>query len=148
MKTMTKISEEIRNGISGQAMVLTVVMLGGMMLSATAVAGLLMFYQLRQANDISSSGAAVFAADAGLEAGSYCYFYQNVFLPGQVPQPSVKYCVIGSSDFSNGASYKSSLVFSFEGGFDPQNVTGFIQDSYGFSNKTERALQNTFSNRL
>ncbi len=114
------------------------------MLSATAVAGLLMFYQLRQANEASASGMAVFAADAGLEAGSHCYFYGNVLPSGETPQPNTEYCSLGSSNFSNEANYQSSLTFVFDGG----KVSGFIQNSYGFSAKTERALQNTFSNQF
>lgn len=141
---MKKTNKPILNNFSGQAMIMMVIMMGGMMLSATAVAGLLMFYQLRQANEASASGMAVFAADAGLEAGSYCYFYGDVIPLGELPQPGRGYCD-SESPLSNGARYKTFLIFSFDGA---GKITGFVQDSYGFSGKTERALQNTFSNRL
>lgn len=53
-------------------MILTVLSLGGTMLGATTIAGLLMLYQLRQATDMASSAKAIFAADAGIEWGIYC----------------------------------------------------------------------------
>ncbi len=142
---MRKIKNIILNNSSGQAIILTTVMLGGLMLSATAIAGLLMFYQLRQANDAASSGMAVFAADAGLEAGLFCYYYGGVLLP-EASQPNAEHCSLSSSpsDFSNGASYKSSLIFSFSS----DRVSGFVQNSFGFSGQTQRALQNIFSNQF
>lgn len=59
---------------SGQAMILAVLALGGTMLGATAIAGFLMLYQIRQAADFESSAKAVFAADAGTEWALYSYF--------------------------------------------------------------------------
>lgn len=129
---------------SGQAMVLTTVMLGGLMLSVTAIAGLMMFYQLRQANDAASSGIAVFAADAGLEAGLNCYYHEVVVASGK-PLPNTEYC--SKSGSINGATYSSSLVFTFDL-VDPTKVTGFELNSFGFAGQTERATQNTFSNQL
>jgi hypothetical protein len=58
-------------------MILTVLALGGTILGATTVAGLLMLYQLRQATDLANSAKAIFAADAGLESAFY-----NLFCPG------------------------------------------------------------------
>lgn len=57
---------------SGQVLLMSVMMLGGILLSATAIAGLLMQYQIRQTNDAANSAKALFAADAGLEWESYC----------------------------------------------------------------------------
>ena len=54
-------------------MVLTVLMLGGVLLSASAIAGFLMFYQARQANDAVNSAKAFFAADTALEWQIYCF---------------------------------------------------------------------------
>ena len=48
-------------------MILTVLALGGAVLGATTVAGLLMLYQLRQTSDMANSARAIFAADAGTE---------------------------------------------------------------------------------
>jgi hypothetical protein len=58
----------------GQAMILAVLALGGTMLGATAIAGFLMLYQIREASDFESSAKAVFAADAGTEWALYSYF--------------------------------------------------------------------------
>lgn len=59
---------------SGQAMILAVLALGGTMLGATAIAGFLMLYQIRQATDFQSSAKALFAADAGTEWALHSYF--------------------------------------------------------------------------
>ena len=59
---------------------MSVMMLGGILLSATAIAGLLMKYQIRQTNDAANSAKALFAADAGLESESYCVIQQKDFL--------------------------------------------------------------------
>jgi hypothetical protein len=51
----------------GQVMVLTVLSLGGTLLGVTAIAGLLMLFQIRQATDLGNSAKAIFAADTGIE---------------------------------------------------------------------------------
>lgn len=63
----------LRQGAGGQAMLMTVVLLSGAILSATALASLLILFQLRQAGDITASTKAVFAADAGIE----CVFFNK-----------------------------------------------------------------------
>ena len=55
-------------------MILAVLALGGTMLGATAIAGFLMLYQIREATDFQSSAKAIFAADAGTEWALYSYF--------------------------------------------------------------------------
>lgn len=65
---------------SGQVLLMSVMMLGGILLSATAIAGLLMQYQIRQTNDAANSAKALFAADATLEFESYCVVKQANFL--------------------------------------------------------------------
>jgi hypothetical protein len=57
----------------GQTMLLTVMILSSAILSATALAGLLVRYQLRQSSDIKLSTQAIFAADSGIE----CYLYER-----------------------------------------------------------------------
>ncbi|OGZ00507.1 MAG: hypothetical protein A2946_00870 [Candidatus Liptonbacteria bacterium RIFCSPLOWO2_01_FULL_53_13] len=59
---------------NGQVMILTVVAIGGTLLAATTVAGLLVVYQLRQSSDAVNSAKAIFAADAGIEWGLYQFF--------------------------------------------------------------------------
>jgi len=55
-------------------MILSVIILGGVLLSAGAIAGLLTVYQIRSSNDAVNSAKAVFAADAGIETMSWCLF--------------------------------------------------------------------------
>ena len=108
-------------------MILISVMLGGLILSATAIAGLLMYLSLQQAGDSISSAAAFFAADAGVEQGLYCYFYtltSNDLSPCQKQPVSL----------SNGAHATSTVTR------DP--ATGEIVSSgLGTAGKTERFLQ-------
>lgn len=52
-------------------MILTVLTLGGALLGATTIAGLLMLYQVRQGADVNHSARAVYAADSGIEWGLY-----------------------------------------------------------------------------
>ena len=52
-------------------MLLTVLTIGGTILGATTLAGLLVLYQIRQSTDLANSAKAVFAADAGVEWGLY-----------------------------------------------------------------------------
>ena len=59
---------------SGQIIILVVLTLGGILLSSAAVAGVLLIYQIRNTNDAVNSAKAIFAADAGIEAASFCYF--------------------------------------------------------------------------
>jgi hypothetical protein len=55
-------------------MLLTVLALGGTILGATTIAGLLTVYQIRQTSDIANSAKAFAAADAGIEWGLYQFF--------------------------------------------------------------------------
>lgn len=65
----------------GQVMILTVLALGGTLLGATTVAGLLMLYQIRQSTDLANSAKAIFAADAGIEWGLYNLFCEESSTP-------------------------------------------------------------------
>ena len=70
---------------TGQVMILTVLALGGVLLTATAIGGLLTVLQIRQAADFSNSTKAIFAADTGLEWGLYQFFQPA----STAPQPSL-----------------------------------------------------------
>lgn len=59
---------------SGQVMLLTVLVLSATLLSVTFVAGLLTFYQLRQAGSVVNSVKAIYAAEAGLELELYRWY--------------------------------------------------------------------------
>lgn len=78
-------------------MILTVLTLGGALLGATTIAGLLMLYQVRQGADVGQSAKAVFAADAGIEWGLYNLLCQTD--PTRTPCP-----IPDLPEFSNGAS--------------------------------------------
>ena len=65
------IREEAR---AGQVMLLTVLILGGVVLGASSIGGLLMLNQLKQANLVTDSTEAVFAADSGLEYALFTKF--------------------------------------------------------------------------
>ncbi len=60
-------------------MILSVLAIGGTLLGATTIAGLVMLYQLRQTRDTQSSAKAVFAADAGVEYALYHYFSSSTY---------------------------------------------------------------------
>lgn len=58
----------------GQALILTTLALGGAILGATAIAGILMLYQIRATTDAVNSAEAIFAADAGVEWAQFNLF--------------------------------------------------------------------------
>ena len=101
-------------------MVLSVVMLGGVLLGASAIAGLLMVYQIRQANDAVNSAKAIFAADAAIERQSY-----NLTRGASLPEIS----------FTNEASAISTI----------SNVDGEqVIRAQGFAGRVVRALEAIF----
>lgn len=112
--------EHKNNG--GQAMILTIIMLGGLMLTATAIAGLLTFYQIHQSNDAVNSAKAFFAADAALEW--QLYEYKN---------PGYPFVLFGSSGVTATSSFDDS--------------SGLFVDykSQGFAGNTTRALETIFT---
>ena len=55
-------------------MLIAVLALGGAILGATAVAGLMTLYQIRAATDTANSAKAIFAADAGTEWALFNYY--------------------------------------------------------------------------
>lgn len=85
--------KKIKLAKGGQAMILTILALGGTILGATTIAGLLMTYQIRQTTDIANSTKAIFAAEAGIEKGLYNYFRAT-----PVPCPD-------TASLSNGATF-------------------------------------------
>lgn len=143
-----------RNCSTGQVMILTTVIIGGLILSASVVAGFLMFYQLQQMNDAVASGMAVFATDAGVEHALYCYFKE--------PNPnnlemSVLCKPVGS--LLNLASYESSLYCVgldkkmkesclAPSDIDNDKVYGFRVFATGTAQRAERVLETFFSTKV
>ena len=102
-------------------MVMVVVMIGGLLLAATAIAGLLTVYQIRQSNDAVSSAQAFFAADAALE-------WQLANYNKNYDTPIV---------FTNGATATSNFTPLGDGSLD--------FTSQGFAGNTVRALETIFA---
>ncbi len=101
-------------------MLLTAVLISGIVLSATSLAGLLTIYQLRQVTDVTNSTKAIFAADAGIEWELYKNFKDKT-----APAPQ----------FTNGASFQTFP--------DPSNLGLVI--SVGNSGRSNRAFQINFN---
>lgn len=92
---------------SGQVMIITILVLGGAILSATTIAGLLMLYQIRQTTDIANSGKAIYAADAGIEWSLYNWFCT-------VSGKGV--CDVGKPIFTNKANFEVTTICTTFGG--------------------------------
>lgn len=84
-------------------MMLTVLTLGGALLGATTIAGLLMLFQVRQGADVNQSAKALFAADAGIEWGLYNLLCADDPLKQPCPLPE-------QPEFSNGASVEVTCL--------------------------------------
>lgn len=112
-------------------MLLTTVMMSGVILSVSAIAGLLMLYQVRQATDAVDSSMAFFAADAGVEKTLYCYFTTTTI-------PVVDDTCNQSGMLTNGASF--STIFDLN-----ELEEQFTVRSVGSMNDAERALETIFS---
>lgn len=63
-------------------MLISILAMGGTIIGATAIAGLLMAYQIRQSADLAGSAKAIGAADAGLECSLYMFFQSTSSCPG------------------------------------------------------------------
>lgn len=100
-------------------MILSVMMLGGVLISIGVIAGVLVTYQIRQANDVEDSAKAFFAADTGIEWQTYDIYVASV------PPP----------ELANGASFIASSSLS------NGNVVIRVQ---GFSGDAVRALDSGF----
>ena len=118
-------------------MVLTVVMVGGIFLSATAIAGLLIFFQLQQATDFGNSTMAVFAADGAMEEATYRFLFED--LPGDC---FLEPCEIDAMPFANGATGAAEISVS------PPNEPGAstVIKSFGWDagKRVVRSLENVF----
>jgi len=83
-------------------MLLTVLIVSGTILGATAIAGLLMLYQLRGATQFGQSMQAMFAADSGLEWKLYTEFVdKNRLAPLMSRESQSDFIVTGSSQPGN-----------------------------------------------
>lgn len=86
-------------------MILTILALGGTLLGATTVAGLLTLYQIRNSTDLANSAKAIFAADSGIEWGLYNFSCANGGSQDPCPAPEE-----GDSGFENGSTVKVTCL--------------------------------------
>jgi hypothetical protein len=115
---------------SGQVMILAVLTLGGAILGVTAIAGLLMLYQIRQSTDFQNSAKSIFAADAGVEWALYSYY--------QPPQGSLP-------SFSDGASL---AVDCYDASDNQLAACDMANSSYAISKGTARDTKRAFFVKL
>ena len=112
----------------GQVMLVTVLILGGIIIGTTAIAGYITTLRIKQAGSAAYSAKAIFAADAGLERAFYHCFKLGEASPG---------CGnIGVTSLGNGSSY--SVVY-FEDGLGGGEIR-----STGLSSQSARALRFRF----
>lgn len=102
-------------------MITTVLILGGVVISAASLLGFLIVYKLRQATDITNSAKAVFASDAGRE----WELWQALKLGSRLGTS-------GCPSFTNGAGFETIVGIN-----DDANVLNII--SIGEASKNTRA---------
>lgn len=98
--------KKLKVGNAGQVMLLTVLILGSVILSASTIAGYLMTLKIRASSDIANSAKAIFAADAGVEWELYKQFKNSEY-----PKPLLS----NNADFissNDGENIKSIGQFS------------------------------------
>ena len=116
----------------GQVMILTILALGGTLLGATTVAGLLTLYQIRNSTDLTNSAKAIFAADAGIEWGLYCAARQ----PAN-PCPA-------DDGFGNGASVAVTCADRSANAVDCADQNVATLKSIGSAGQSSRAFSASF----
>ncbi len=91
----------------GQAMLIAVLSLGGAMLAATTIAGLLILYQLRATTNSVNSSESIFAADTGIQWELFNYYCitDPTGLSGRGTCPPAS---VTSTPFQNGASISAT----------------------------------------
>ncbi len=155
---MKKFFKQWRNE-SGQVVMISTVLIGGAMLAATAIAGFVLFYEIRQLNDSVQSATAIYAADSGIEDALYCYYFQ---ITDETQQPETYCAHSGTVQYINAtgawvpgnASYSTTLTcYSDEARTQPvacnskdpitgqSSVIGFTVNSTGHTAHISRNLE-------
>jgi hypothetical protein len=118
----------------GQVMLLTVLILSGLLLSASTIGGLLMLYQIRQSADIANSTKAIYAADSGIEKRIYEFLSEG---------SKVNTCSdVRSYVLANGTTVKASCVAEVKPATETEEGLEKITiKSTGESRKNFRALE-------
>lgn len=108
-------SKKLRVGNVGQVMLLTVLILGSTVLSASTIAGYLMTLKIRASSDIANSAKAIFAADTGIEWELYKQF-KNLDYPRPLLSNNADF--VSSNDGQNiksiGQAGNSSRAFEIQ----------------------------------
>jgi len=129
---------------SGQALLLTTVMMGGLFMLATSIAGLLMFYQIQQSTDAGNSTIAIYAADAALEEATYGYFKETQYVYGSRDQANCypNPCSRNTITLPNNAIGRAELIIPTTTIANATTtITATGRDAGG---RTVRLLQTTF----
>ena len=105
MRASLNPQSSILNPRGGQAMLIAVIAMSGIFLGATAIAGLIMTYQIRITTIAEDSAQAIFAADAGIECGLYNIFNGPASCPGT---PGDCLCPLGAS-LTNNSEYVAEI---------------------------------------
>jgi len=124
---------------SGQVMILTILALGGTLLGATTVAGLLTLYQIRNSTDLANSAKAIFAADTGMEWGLYNFICANG--GDQQPCPAA---ALGPDTFANGSKVDVTCLDSNGDTLDCTDAKVTSLRSVGTAGGSSRAFQTSF----
>lgn len=131
-----------QNRRSGQAMLIAVLSLGGAILGATAIAGFLTLYQIRDTTDSANSAKAIFAADSGVDWALFNY-YCSTETPNRCPSVTAGTNEYPTSSFSNGAISAVSCYDNFSAAGTPvkcSNASTVEALSTGISLDSERAF--------
>lgn len=137
----------------GQSLILITVIIGGIFMVVTAVAGLLMFYQVQQSGDAQRSTIAILAADAGLERTLRFWYHEFTGDPDQcrqvctseTPEPpgaTYDFSVLAGR-LENGATYEGSIFIRAGTSCEERTITATGRDR---SRRTIRTLQVIFQN--
>ncbi len=90
-------------------MVLTIMVLGGVMIGASTIAGLLTLFQIRQSTDMTNSTKAIYAADTGSEWS--LYRFSDPEAAGNHPWSGKE-----TIELSNGSDFKTITSLAYEAG--------------------------------
>jgi hypothetical protein len=121
-------------------MLVAVLSLGGAILGATTVAGLLTLYQIRATTDTENSAKAIFASDAGVEWALFNHYCETTNPPRCSLTAGTDYAV---PTFANGTAMAVTCYDTYDASgatttcSDPA-VVAAISD--GIANDSERAF--------
>ncbi|KKU14387.1 MAG: hypothetical protein UX22_C0026G0009 [Candidatus Jorgensenbacteria bacterium GW2011_GWA2_45_9] len=134
----------------GQLMIIVTIIIGFVVLSSTALAGFLLYSQIKQSNDSVASGMALFATDAGLETALYRYYLnENVFGVGANEQSELSDISVILSN-SAGADANLWCVDADMAKVSCSAATpvyGFKVRSIGSAARTERIIETFYATK-